>query len=201
MIVERILQPIKSLWSSKGVSIVADGWTNSQRRPLINFMAASKGGPNFLNSIDGTMEFKDRHYMTHLFKEAIIKIGAKNVVQLIIDNTSICKVVGLLIEDDYPHIFWTLCVVHTFSLALKSISVVKNTEKNEVAYAECHWYTQMANDVSFIRNFIMNHSMRLIIFNVFVSLKLLAIVDTRFASITVMLKGFKLKGDFARNGD
>ena len=38
----------------------------------------------------------------------------------------------------------------------------------------------------------MNHSMRLAIFNWFNSLKLLAVVDTRFASIIVMLKRFKL---------
>ncbi|KAK8332601.1 hypothetical protein V6Z11_A10G151100 [Gossypium hirsutum] len=37
----------------------------------------------------------------------------------------------------------------------------------------------------------MNHSMRLAIFNSFVPLKLLTIVDTRFASMIVMLKRFK----------
>lgn len=37
--VDRLLEPIKSTWSSKGVSIAADGWTDSQRWPLINFLA------------------------------------------------------------------------------------------------------------------------------------------------------------------
>ncbi|KAL5128326.1 hypothetical protein HKD37_14G040592 [Glycine soja] len=37
--IERLLQPIKSLWSLKGVTLIADGWTDAQRRPLINFMA------------------------------------------------------------------------------------------------------------------------------------------------------------------
>nr|KYP38813.1 hypothetical protein KK1_039915 [Cajanus cajan] len=39
--VERLLKPIKSTWNAKGVSIVSDGWTDVQRRPLINFMATS----------------------------------------------------------------------------------------------------------------------------------------------------------------
>ncbi|KAL3820009.1 hypothetical protein ACJIZ3_005914 [Penstemon smallii] len=43
-----------------------------------------------------------------------------------------------------------------------------------------------------IRNFIMGHSMRLAMFNDFSKFKLLAVADTRFASMIVMLKRFKL---------
>ncbi|KAJ0985234.1 hypothetical protein J5N97_003590 [Dioscorea zingiberensis] len=43
--IERLLEPIKGTWKEKGVSIVSDGWSDSQRRPLINFMAVVKG-PN-----------------------------------------------------------------------------------------------------------------------------------------------------------
>ena len=52
--------------------------------------------------------------------------------------------------------------------------------------------TRIADDASFIRVFIMNHSMRLAMFNEFCSLKLLHVADTRFASIVVMLKMLKL---------
>ncbi|KAF1888688.1 hypothetical protein Lal_00036729 [Lupinus albus] len=37
--VERLLKPIKSTWKSTRVSKISDGWTDSQRRRLINFMA------------------------------------------------------------------------------------------------------------------------------------------------------------------
>lgn len=37
----KMLQIFKSTWPEKGVSIVIDGWVDSQRRPLINFMAVS----------------------------------------------------------------------------------------------------------------------------------------------------------------
>ena len=102
------------------------------------------------------------------------------------------KSVGALIEGKYPKIFWTPCVVHTLNLALKNICATKNTEKNEVTYEECSWITRIANDASFIRVFIMNHSMRQAMFNEFCPLKLLQVVDTRFASIVVMLKKLKL---------
>lgn len=38
----------------------------------------------------------------------------------------------------------------------------------------------------------MNHGMRLAIFNEFVSLKLLSVAETHFASVIVMLKRFKI---------
>ena len=75
---------------------------------------------------------------------------------------------------------------------MKNIYAAKNTEKNEVTYEECSWITCIADDASFIHVFIMNHLMRLAIFNKFSRLKLLQVTDTRFASIVVMLKRLKL---------
>ncbi|XP_057999386.1 uncharacterized protein LOC131168889 [Hevea brasiliensis] len=48
--VERLLEPIKSTWLEKGVSIVSDGWSDPHRRPLINFMVVSESGPMFIKS-------------------------------------------------------------------------------------------------------------------------------------------------------
>lgn len=57
---------------------------------------------------------------------------------------------------------------------------------------ECRWITEIHGDAVQVKNFIMNHSMRLALFNRFTTLKLLSIADTRFASIIVMLKRFKV---------
>ncbi|XLS57861.1 hypothetical protein HN51_007616, partial [Arachis hypogaea] len=86
----------------------------------------------------------------------------------------------------------TLCVVHTLNLALKDICATKNTEKNNFVYQECSWITQIAEDASFIKNFIVNHHMRLSIFNEFNTLKLLNVAPIRFTSTIVMLKRFRL---------
>ena len=51
--VERLLKPIKDSWLANGVSIVFDGWSDPQKRPLINIMVASDGGPMFIKVIDG----------------------------------------------------------------------------------------------------------------------------------------------------
>ena len=155
-------------------------------------MAVLDGGLVFIKAIERLGEFKDKHYITRVLKDAIKEIEHEKVVQFIIDNASVMKSTRILIESEYPKIFWTLFVVHTLNLALKNICAAKNTEKNEVSYEECSWITCIADDASFTRVFIMNHSMRLAMFSEFCPLKLLQVADTRFASIFVMLKRLKL---------
>ncbi|KAM0928455.1 hypothetical protein ACQ4PT_002494 [Festuca glaucescens] len=161
--VERMLQPIKSTWSSKGVSIVSDGWSDPQRRPLLNFMAVTEDGPMFLRAVNTVGDTKSKEYIFEKLVETIDFIGAENVVQVVTDNASNCRGAGLMVEQKYPHIFWTPCVVHTLNLALKSIFAARNEEDPE--YEHCNWISEVSSDTQQIRNFIMNHSMRLSMFN------------------------------------
>ena len=57
--VKRFLKPIKGSWLENGVSIVSDRWSDPQKRPFINIMIVSDGGPVFIKTIDGLGEFKD----------------------------------------------------------------------------------------------------------------------------------------------
>ena len=93
--------------------------------------------------------------------------------------------------DFYLHITSHVSQVFTSCTHYTSYSLL-NTEKNEATYEKCSWITRIADDASFIRVFILNHSMRLAMFNEFCSLKLLQVADTRFALIIVMLKMLKL---------
>ncbi|XP_061353542.1 uncharacterized protein LOC133298288 [Gastrolobium bilobum] len=133
-----------------------------------------------------------REAWTHkgLLKEVIQDVGEANVVQVITDNASNYKGAGQLIEQEFPIITWTPCLVHTLNLAVKNICAAKNMENNQIAYEECSWISDIIGDVATIKHFIMNHSMRLAIYNEFVSLKLLSIADTRFASMIVTLKRY-----------
>ena len=98
------------------------------------------------------------------------------------------KAARSIVEAEYPHIFWSPCVVHTLNLALRNICAPKNSLQNEVAYNECNWIAQVSDEATFIHIFITNHSMRLAIFNSYSPLNLLAVAETRFASIIIMLK-------------
>ena len=44
------------------MTIVSDGWSDPQKRPLINFMTINESKPMFLKSIDAPDNLKDRFY-------------------------------------------------------------------------------------------------------------------------------------------
>ncbi|KAG5010005.1 hypothetical protein JHK87_018520 [Glycine soja] len=162
---ENLLQPIKNAWSQKGVSIVSDGWSDPQRRSLINFMAVTESGPMFLKVIDCSNEIKDKDFIAKHMREVIMEVGHSNVVQIVTDNAVVCKAAEHMCSQEY--------------------------RKKNVVYEECSCITQIADDAMFVKNFVMSHSMRLSIFNSFNSLKLLSIAPTRFVSTIIMLKRFK----------
>ncbi|KAL9680292.1 hypothetical protein QQ045_018170 [Rhodiola kirilowii] len=190
--VDLSLAPIKSTWGAKGVTIVSDGWSNPSMRSLINFIVCSESGSMFMKAVDCSGEFKGGDFLARLFREVIDEVGDENVVQVITDNASNCKAAGEIIEGYYPRIYWTSCVVHTLNPALKNICAARNINNNEETYIECHLISEIHSDVFRIENFIVNHGMGLSIYLRFSALKLLSVAETRFASIVIMLKRFKI---------
>ena len=59
----------------------------------------------FIKATDGSGEFKDKHYIAGVLKDAIKETGYKKVVQVITDNASVMKSARALIEGEYPKIF------------------------------------------------------------------------------------------------
>ncbi|CAI9289025.1 unnamed protein product [Lactuca saligna] len=175
----------------KGVTIMSDGWSDPTRKPLINFMATSGNGPLFLKAVNCFREVKNSFFIAELMKEVINEIGHENVVQIITDNAANCKAAGEIIKSQFPHIYWTPCVVHMLNLALNNICSPGNVETNELTYDQCRWIKEVHEEAFAIKNFIMNHNMRLSIFTKFTPLRLLSVANTRFASIIMMLKRLK----------
>lgn len=102
-------------------------------------MAISEGGPIFLKATSS--EIKSKHYIADKMAEVIKEVGEENVVQVITDNVSVCKGVGMIIESSFSKVSWTPCVVHTLNIALKDIFAAKHAERNEVVWIECNWIT------------------------------------------------------------
>jgi len=61
---------------------------------------------------------------------------------------------------------------------------------NKYLLGELEFMHDVKTEAALIKNFIMNHGMRLSMFNQFSRLKLLSIAETRFASVVCMLKRF-----------
>ncbi|WVZ56169.1 hypothetical protein U9M48_006740 [Paspalum notatum var. saurae] len=194
--IESLLESTKSTWLEKGVTICADGWSDSQRRPIINFIAISEKAPIFLRADNCEGEIKSKEYIANKLRAVLDEVGRHNVVQIITDNAANCKGAGLLLEAENDNIFWTPCVVHTLNLAMKNICEPKPSktpsasDEDLFVWGQLEFIYNIKNDASMIKNFIMNHGMRLSMFNEFSHLKLLSIAETRFASVVCMLKRF-----------
>lgn len=65
--IENLMDVFKRSLDATRVSIVSDGWTNVQRRPLINFMAVLTCGAMFLKVVDASRIYKNPTYMSKLF--------------------------------------------------------------------------------------------------------------------------------------
>ncbi|KAL6557390.1 hypothetical protein OROMI_017740 [Orobanche minor] len=155
-------------------------------------MAVTETGPMFLKAEYYEGQIKNKFFIADLIKGVVMEVGPQNVVQVITDNAPVCKATGMIVETQYPHIFWTPCVVHTLNLALKNICDAKNVESNEDVYVQCHRITEVAERALMVKNYILNHNMVNTMFNQIAPLKLLPVAETRFAYAIVMLKRFKL---------
>ena len=111
-------------------------------------------------------------------------------MKVITDKAPVCKIAGVEVEIRYPHIFFdSLCRSYTKSYSQKYLCA-KNIKPNEVLYEECTWITKSTRDVV-IRNFIMNQSMRLSMFNHHLSLKMLAILKQCLLWLLLCCEGSK----------
>jgi hypothetical protein len=83
---------------SHGVSVVSDGWTNMKNQPLINVMASNSCGSMFLYAEDFSGQEKTGEAIAEFLLQAIEEIGPANVLQVVTDNASNCKVAGREIQ-------------------------------------------------------------------------------------------------------
>jgi hypothetical protein len=95
-LLEDVLRPTRSSWSSLRVSIILEGRTNTRRRPLINVIASSPKGAMFLKEKACSGEVKDSNFIA-----AIEQVGPENAMQVITYNIPVCKDVGLIVEGRY----------------------------------------------------------------------------------------------------
>ena len=164
--VQKMLEPIVASWSTSGVSIVSDGWTDPARHPIINFMVSSLNGLVLLKTMDTLGGYKDAQFVGELFIKVIEDVGVDSCVQIITNNAPVGKVASMIVEAKYPQVFWTPYIVHSLNLTLKSIA------------SDVLWIGNIIEDARHIRNFVQNHTNALTIYKEYNNLSLLKIVDS-----------------------
>ena len=102
-----------------GGTIVSDGWSDAQRRPLLNVLLVTPAGATFLNSVDSSGETKDAQFIANVIVAAIDKVGPELVVQVITNSAANCKAAWQIIKLKYPHIVCSPCAAHVLDLLME----------------------------------------------------------------------------------
>ncbi|CAL5373759.1 unnamed protein product [Camellia sinensis] len=178
--VQQSLTPLMQDWSTHGVSIISDGWSNLKNQPLINIMAISGGKAIFINGHDVSSIEKTGANIAELLLKAIDYVGPSNVVQVVTDNASNCKAAGAIIQRKHAHIFWSGCMAHTLNLLMKDIA---KSEDSLLSFVDESYKKGKA-----IVKYIKNHSSCQYLFKTFSALELLKAKKTRFGHNFIVLQ-------------
>ena len=119
-------------------------------KPLINVLGVSTTGEIFLLAHDYLDKFKTGMNIAKLLLKNIEAIGPYNVIQVITDNVANCMAAGAIIEDKYPNIFWSGCMVHTLNHLMHEIIKLKENEYK--------WIGELYKKGKHMITFITNHS-------------------------------------------
>ena len=158
-----------------GVTLVSDGWTSVQNKPIINILMVSSEGATFLSATDTSGKEKNAEYIAQLLGEQIDKVGQEKVVQVVMDSAASCVAAGKLLMEKYPNIVSSPCSAHCLDLLLEDIG-------------KMHWVCAVINQGKEVVKFITNHQQALAIYRLHGNLELLKPGETQFATNFVMLQ-------------
>ena len=99
-IVTNNLQKIKDSWKETGCTILSDGWSDMNHRPLINVLVSCPKGVLFLKVVDASRNKKTSEFIFQILEEAILEVGEENLVQVITDSASNCVGAGKMVMDN-----------------------------------------------------------------------------------------------------
>lgn len=174
-VVKHQVEEVKKKFTSQGVTLVSDGWTSVQHRPIINFLMITSEGATFLSSIDTSGQEKNATFIAKLLEGHIDEIGHQNIVQIVMDSAASCVAAGKLVMAKFLSIVCSPCTAHCLDLLLEDIGKQK-------------WIRDVIDGAHNIVKFVTNHHAALAYFRSHSCLELLKPVETRFATNFIMLQ-------------
>ncbi|KAL6609967.1 hypothetical protein ACP70R_039936 [Stipagrostis hirtigluma subsp. patula] len=73
--IEGLLETVKSSWKKAGVTIVCDGWSDVEKRPVINILAVTNSGPVFVGAINNENDVKRKERIAERLIAVIEDVG------------------------------------------------------------------------------------------------------------------------------
>ena len=102
---------MQGLAEMTGVTIISDGWTNVQSKPIINALASLPVGSYFLAAEDTSGATKDAVYIKNFIVKHIRGFGEEHVVAVCMDGA--CTPSFPLIAEECPSVFTFICPTHS----------------------------------------------------------------------------------------
>jgi hypothetical protein len=151
-----------------GQTLVSDGWTDANGKPLINVLLVCPGGEQFLEAIDTSGETKSMAYIAELLGKHI-----NQDLDLVVMDGACAGAIALLTEE-YPWLSGVVCTTHSLDLLMKDYS--------NMAFAA----DTLSKAKELIR-FINNHQKSRAMFMQISDVVLLSPANTRFGSYFIMV--------------
>ena len=79
--------------------------------------------------VDTTNIPKTTNYIFSLMDKVVDEVGEENVVQVVIDNETSFKVVGILLMEKRKHLFWSPCAADCIDLMFEDFGSMKQIEE------------------------------------------------------------------------
>lgn len=130
---KKIVEEHRAVWKKVGCSIMTDGWTDTRRRTIINFLVNSPKGTVFLKSIDASNITKTADKIFKMIDEVVEEVGEENVVQVVTDNAANYKAAGALLMQKRKNLYWTPCAAHCIDLMLEDFEKKLPLHKETIA--------------------------------------------------------------------
>lgn len=101
-----------------GQSLVSDGWTDANRRPLINVLLVSPAGELFMEAIDTSGNTKNMQYIAQQVSEYV----DKHVDLVVMDGA--CSGAIDLLKEEFPWLSGVVCTTHSLDLLMEDLGTM-----------------------------------------------------------------------------
>jgi len=173
--VQKYIESFKKEALKHGVTLMSDGWTDVNNKPIINFLVATGDGCIFLKSVDTSGTVKNASFIADELSKSIESFGIQSVVQVVTDSASNCVAARSILEQKYPQIVFSPCTVHCLDLLLEDLGIIP-------------WIFSILTDSKNIVKFITTHQYSQACFRKHSKLELLKPGQTRFATNFIMVQ-------------
>ncbi|XWS71034.1 hypothetical protein CRYUN_Cryun03dG0102000 [Craigia yunnanensis] len=121
--IEKSIALVRESWPHTGCTVLCVGCLGSTQGCFhINIFVSSPRGLIFLRAVDIDDSDEAVNMFTSVLTDAIVEVGAINILQIISHIDRACKSTESLFSSKFPHIFWSPCTSHSVRMLMEEVA-------------------------------------------------------------------------------